>query len=74
MSRAVLRSAVLALLVSAAAARAEDVYVWTDSDGEAHYTNDIASIPEKSRRSMRKLEGATPDAVAPRSAIPGVER
>jgi hypothetical protein len=73
MSRRLLRCAVLAVALQSAAARAEDVYVWTDADGETHYTNDVASIPEKSRRSVRKLEG-TPDAVAPRSAIPGVER
>ncbi len=73
MSRRLLRSAALALVLHAATAHADDVYVWTDSSGEAHYTNDIASIPEKARRTVRKLEGGTPDAVAPRSAIPGVE-
>lgn len=73
MSSRLLRCAVLAVALQATAARAEDVYVWTDADGETHYTNDLASIPEKSRRSVKKLEG-TPDAVAPRSAIPGVER
>jgi hypothetical protein len=73
MSRRLLRCAVLAVALQSAAARAEDVYVWTDADGETHYTNDIASIPEKSRRSVRKLEGTVPEAVAPRSAIPGVE-
>ena len=72
MSRRLLRAAVLPLVLHAAAARADDVYVWTDASGETHYTNDIASIPEKARRSVRKLEG-TPEAVAPRSAIPGVE-
>lgn len=72
MSRRLTRCAVLALLVSASAARADDVYVWVDGSGETHYTNDIASIPEKSRRTVRKLEGP-PEAVAPRSAIPGVE-
>jgi len=72
MSRRLARSAVLAVLLSAAAGRADDVYVWTDGTGETHYTNDIASIPEKSRRTVRKLEGQ-PEAVAPRSAIPGVE-
>jgi len=63
-----LRSAVLLLALHSVAARAEDVYVWTDSDGEAHYTNDVASIPEKSRRGARKLAAETPDAVEPRSA------
>jgi hypothetical protein len=72
MSRRLARSTVLALLLSSAAARADDVYVWTDAAGETHYTNDIASIPEKSKRTVRKLEGV-PEAVAPRSAIPGVE-
>jgi hypothetical protein len=72
MSRRLLRCAVLAVALQSAAARAEDIYVWTDADGEVHYTNDLASIPEKSRRTVKKLEG-TPDAVAPRSAIPGVE-
>ena len=72
MSCRLLRSTALALVLHAAAARAGDVYVWIDSSGETHYTNDIASIPEKARRTTRKLEG-TPEAVAPRSAIPGVE-
>lgn len=72
MSRRLTRSTVLAILVSTAAARADDVYVWVDGSGETHYTNDIASIPEKSKRTVRKLEGP-PEAVAPRSAIPGVE-
>jgi hypothetical protein len=72
MSRRLTRSTVLAVLVSAAVARADDVYVWVDGTGETHYTNDIASIPEKARRTVRKLEGP-PEAVAPRSAIPGVE-
>jgi len=72
MSRRLTRSAVLAVLLSAAVARADDVYVWVDGSGETHYTNDIATIPEKARRTVRKLEGP-PDAVAPRSAIPGVD-
>ncbi|HVP59443.1 MAG TPA: hypothetical protein VMT11_02685 [Myxococcaceae bacterium] len=73
MSRRLLRSTALAVVLHAAAASADDVYVWTDSSGEAHYTNDVASIPERARRTARKLEGQTPDAVAPRGAIPGVE-
>jgi len=72
MSRRLLRAAVLALALHASAVRADDVYVWTDAAGETHYTNDVASIPEKARRTVRKLEGTT-DAVAPRSAIPGVD-
>jgi hypothetical protein len=72
MNRRLTRSTVLAVLLSTAAARADDVYVWVDGSGETHYTNDIASIPEKARRTVRKLEGP-PEAVAPRSAIPGVE-
>ena len=72
MSPRLLRAAVLPLVLHASTVRAEDVYVWTDASGETHYTNDIASIPEKARRSVRKLEG-TPEAVAPRSALPGVE-
>ena len=72
MSRRLLRAAVFALSLQSAAVRADDVYVWTDAAGETHYTNDIASIPEKSRRTVRKLEGTT-EAVAPRSAIPGVD-
>jgi hypothetical protein len=73
MSRRLLRCAAVAVALQTTAARADDIYVWTDADGETHYTNDIASIPEKARRTVKKLEG-TPDAVAPRSAIPGVER
>ncbi|HZW88794.1 MAG TPA: DUF4124 domain-containing protein [Myxococcaceae bacterium] len=70
MSRRFPRAAVLALALYASAVRADDVYVWTDATGETHYTNDIASIPEKSRRTVRKLEGETS---SPRSAIPGVD-
>ena len=72
MSRRLLRALVLALALHPPAARADDVYVWTDSSGETHYTNDLATIPEKAKRTVRKLEG-TPEAIAPRSAIPGVE-
>ena len=73
MSRRLLRALVLSLALHAPTARADDVYVWIDASGEAHYTNDLASIPDKAKRTVRKLEGS-PDAVAPRSAIPGVER
>lgn len=62
------RFAVLVLALHAAAARADDVYVWTDASGETHYTNDVASIPDKSRRSARKLD-ADPPQVIPRSAV-----
>jgi Domain of unknown function (DUF4124) len=72
MSRRLLRALILPLVLHAAAARADDVYVWTDSSGETHYTNDLANIPEKARRTVRKLD-ANPDVVAPRSALPGVE-
>ena len=72
MSRRLPRAAILALALHASAVRADDVYVWTDASGETHYTNDIASIPERSKRTVRKLEG-TPEAIAPRSAIPGVD-
>jgi type IV secretory pathway VirB10-like protein len=68
MSR-VLYSAVLVLALVATAARAEDVYVWTDASGETHYTNDVASIPEKARRSARKLENEPPT-VVPRNPDP----
>jgi len=73
MTGRLLRVLVLPLVLHTTAARADDVYVWTDASGESHYTNDVASIPDKARRTMRKLEGSTPEAVAPRSAIPGVE-
>jgi|GEM_PF-389820 len=63
----VLRPALLLLALHAGAARADDVYVWTDASGETHYTNDLASIPEKSRKTARKLDN-DPPAVAPRSA------
>lgn len=68
--RRLLRSALLLLALHAGAARADDIYVWTDASGETHYTNDVASIPEKSRKTARKLEN-DPPAVAPRSALPG---
>lgn len=73
MSRRLLRFSVLVFALHGAAARADDVYVWTDAAGEAHYTNDVASIPEKQRRTARKLEGETPAAVVPRSATPPEE-
>ena len=43
MSRRLLRSAALAFLLHTATARAEDVYMWTDSSGETHYTNNIVA-------------------------------
>jgi hypothetical protein len=46
----------LALLLPVAA-RADDVWVWTDTEGEAHYTNDPASIPERFRKSARSMGG-----------------
>jgi len=72
MNRRLVRAAVLALVLHSSVVRADDIYVWTDESGEAHYTNDIASIPEKARRTVRKLEGI-PGADTQRSAIPGVE-
>lgn len=36
---------------------ADEVWVWTDGAGEAHYTNEPASIPEKYRSSARALGG-----------------
>jgi len=71
MSRRLLPTAVLAVVLHASIVRADDVYAWTDASGETHYTNDIASIPEKARRTLRKLSGV-PEPVAPPSAIPGV--
>jgi hypothetical protein len=56
MNRGVLRPLLAALLL-AQAARAEDVWVWTDASGEVHYTNESASIPEKYRSSARSLGG-----------------
>jgi hypothetical protein len=72
MSRRLLRAAVLALALHASVVLADDVYAWTDGSGETHYTNDIASIPEKARRTLRKLSGVA-EPVPPPSAIPGVE-
>ena len=71
MSRRLFRFLVLALALHATAVRADDVYVWTDSSGEVHYTNDIASIPEKAKRTIRKLEG-TSDSSSSESAFPGI--
>ncbi len=68
MTRRLLRSALLVGFLHGAAARADDVYVWTDAQGETHYTNDAASIPEKSRRTVRKLEGDTSSLVEPRTS------
>jgi len=63
-----LGSAVLVLALHATVVRAEEVWVWTDSSGEAHYTNDLGSIPEKARRTARQLGGENPLAVEPRTA------
>lgn len=67
MSRS-LRAAALALALQGTLARADEVWVWIDSSGESHYTNDLASIPEKARRNARPLGGDTPPAVEPRTA------
>lgn len=56
MGRFTLLLTVSALLLPAAA-RADDVWSWTDSEGEVHYTNDVASIPERFRKSARSLGG-----------------
>ncbi|HTS79346.1 MAG TPA: DUF4124 domain-containing protein [Myxococcaceae bacterium] len=56
MSRSPLRLALLGLALHSAAALADDVYVWMDPSGETHYTNDVATIPERSRRTARKLD------------------
>jgi hypothetical protein len=72
MSRRLLRVLVLALALHVSAVHADDVYIWTDSSGETHYTNDIDSIPEKAKRTIRKLEGTTSSSSS-QSAIPGVE-
>jgi hypothetical protein len=66
--RRILRAAVLVLVLHAAPVRADDIYVWTDASGETHYTNDVATIPEKSRRTARKLDNDQPT-VVPRSAV-----
>jgi len=57
MMRRLLPSVPLVLALHAAPVRADDVYVWTDASGETHYTNDLANIPDKSRRGARKLDG-----------------
>ncbi|HSP19911.1 MAG TPA: DUF4124 domain-containing protein [Myxococcaceae bacterium] len=67
MSCRLLRASLLVLALHAGVARADDIYVWTDASGETHYTNDVASIPERSRKTARKLDN-DPPAVAPRSA------
>jgi len=56
MSRPLRLLALLALLLPAGA-QADDVWSWTDADGEVHYTNDLASIPERYRKSVRALGG-----------------
>jgi hypothetical protein len=56
MSRPLRLFALLALLVPAGV-RADDVWSWTDGEGEVHYTNDPASIPERYRKSTRTLGG-----------------
>jgi hypothetical protein len=47
----------LLALLAPVAARADDIWVWTDGEGEVHYTNDAASIPERFRKSARSLGG-----------------
>src|SRR5262249_56196154 len=54
MSRRLSRAAVLALALYASAVRSDDGYVWTDATGGAHYTNDLASIPEHCTPAVRE--------------------
>jgi hypothetical protein len=76
------RLAAVLVLVFASAARADDVWTWTDAAGEAHYTNEPSAIPEKFRRSARPLGGdkvksdarlSTPDPADPPRATPSAQ-
>jgi hypothetical protein len=67
MIRRLLPSVLLVLALHGAPVRADDVYVWTDASGETHYTNDLASIPDKSRRGARKLDGDSQGVIEPRT-------
>lgn len=73
MTRRLLLSVLLVLALHASPARADDVYTWTDASGETHYTNDPASIPEKSRRTVRKLEGDSQGVIEPRTTTAKAE-
>jgi uncharacterized membrane protein len=57
MRRLALLLLTVAVFLLPALARADDVWVWTDAEGEAHYTNDPASIPERFRKSARAMGG-----------------
>ena len=70
---------VLALLLLALPAGAEEIYRWTDAQGEVHYTNDLATIPKTRRKSAVRtsgeelgavLSGDAPAATAPEAAPP----
>jgi hypothetical protein len=54
MSRLLRLLALLALLVPAGV-RADDIWSWTDAEGEVHYTNDLASIPERYKKTVRTV-------------------
>ena len=67
MIRRLLPSVALVLALHSVPVRADDVYVWTDASGETHYTNDPATIPEKSRRGVRKLDVDSQGVIEPRT-------
>jgi len=45
------------LLLLAAGPGGDEVYTWTDANGEAHYTNDPNAIPQRYRDKARTLDG-----------------
>jgi hypothetical protein len=58
------------LLLLAAGPAGEEIYTWTDRDGVAHYTNDLAAIPQRYRDQARTLDGKPAGAPAPAAEAP----
>ncbi len=61
----VLRPALFCLAAVAALALAQEVYRWTDEEGEIHYTNDRSTIPEKFRKKAEPVKGGEVSTLKP---------
>ncbi|MHB8872616.1 MAG: DUF4124 domain-containing protein [Myxococcaceae bacterium] len=48
---------VCTLVLLAPSARADEIYRWTDAQGETHYTNDPSSIPKDRRKAAVRTAG-----------------
>jgi len=69
-----LRLTLLGLATVAALAAAEEVYRWTDEQGEVHYTNDRSTIPEKFRKKAEPVKGGELFTVTPSQEGPSRTR